>query len=182
MYLYCWFVSLEVCFVICLRDYCRRGVFYLYRRSDASTFWVFSFVLITNAASVVQIYFVFSSRLMLGNGLAWDFLGSLIFEFFHVLLFVHHFKLNQIVTLCYCWYALAYRILSMLCCFSDLLHSLSTLQAMANFMSQVVGRAVSFDASQIVLTAGATPAVEILCFCLADQGNAFLVPTPYYPG
>ncbi|OAY30458.1 probable aminotransferase ACS12 [Manihot esculenta] len=54
--------------------------------------------------------------------------------------------------------------------------------AMANFMSQVVGRAVSFDASQIVLTAGATPAVEILCFCLADQGNAFLVPTPYYPG
>lgn len=54
--------------------------------------------------------------------------------------------------------------------------------AMAGFMSQVLGQAVSFDPSQIVLTAGATPAVEILCFCLADQGNAFLVPSPYYPG
>ena len=57
-----------------------------------------------------------------------------------------------------------------------------TLQAMAGFMSQVMGRAVSFDPSQMVLTAGATPALEILCFCLADPGNAFLVPTPYYPG
>lgn len=53
---------------------------------------------------------------------------------------------------------------------------------MAGFMSQVMGRAVSFDPSQMVLTAGATPALEILCFCLADPGNAFLVPTPYYPG
>ena len=57
-----------------------------------------------------------------------------------------------------------------------------TLQAMADFMSQVMGRGVSFDPSQMVLTAGATPALEILCFCLADPGNAFLVPTPYYPG
>lgn len=54
--------------------------------------------------------------------------------------------------------------------------------AMADFMSQVMGRAVSFDPSQMVLTAGATPALEILCFCLADPGNAFLVPAPYYPG
>lgn len=54
--------------------------------------------------------------------------------------------------------------------------------AMAGFMSQVLGQAVSFDPSQIVLTAGATPAVEILCFCLADHGNALLVPSPYYPG
>lgn len=53
---------------------------------------------------------------------------------------------------------------------------------MAGFMSQVLGQAVSFDPSQIVLTAGATPAVEILCFCLADHGNALLVPSPYYPG
>lgn len=53
---------------------------------------------------------------------------------------------------------------------------------MAGFMSQVLGQAVSFDPSQMVLTAGATPAVEILCFCLADQGNAILVPSPYYPG
>lgn len=53
---------------------------------------------------------------------------------------------------------------------------------MANFMSRVMGGSVSIDPSQIVLTSGATPAVEILSFCLADQGNAFLVPTPYYPG
>ncbi|GMY17439.1 probable aminotransferase ACS12 [Fagus crenata] len=54
--------------------------------------------------------------------------------------------------------------------------------AMAGFMSQVVGRSVSFDPSQMVLMSGATPALEILSFCLADPGNAFLVPTPYYPG
>lgn len=54
--------------------------------------------------------------------------------------------------------------------------------AVARFMSQIMGRVVSFNPSQIVLTAGATPAVEILTFCLADPGNAFLVPSPYYPG
>ncbi|PSS33147.1 Aminotransferase [Actinidia chinensis var. chinensis] len=54
--------------------------------------------------------------------------------------------------------------------------------AMAGFMSQIMGRAVSFNPSQLVLTSGATPAIEILCFCLADPGNAFLIPTPYYPG
>ncbi|KAK8521343.1 hypothetical protein V6N13_077452 [Hibiscus sabdariffa] len=46
----------------------------------------------------------------------------------------------------------------------------------------IMGGAVSFEPSQMVLTAGATPAIETLCFCLADQGNAFLVPAPYYPG
>lgn len=55
------------------------------------------------------------------------------------------------------------------------------LQAVAGFMSQVMDRAVSFNSSQIVLTAGASPAIEILSFCLADPGNAFLVPSPYYP-
>ncbi|KAI4320061.1 hypothetical protein MLD38_033580 [Melastoma candidum] len=54
--------------------------------------------------------------------------------------------------------------------------------AMAGFMSKVLGGTLSFDPSNVVLTAGATPAIEILCFCLADHGNAFLVPTPYYPG
>ncbi|XP_022737782.1 probable aminotransferase ACS12 isoform X2 [Durio zibethinus] len=54
--------------------------------------------------------------------------------------------------------------------------------AMAGFMSRVMGGTVSFEPSQMVLTAGATPAIETLCFCLADHGNAFLVPTPYYPG
>ncbi|KAF5743583.1 putative aminotransferase ACS12 -like protein [Tripterygium wilfordii] len=54
--------------------------------------------------------------------------------------------------------------------------------AMTGFMSNIMENAVSLDPSQIILTAGATPAIEILCFCLADAGNAFLVPTPYYPG
>ncbi|RVX15642.1 hypothetical protein VitviT2T_002118 [Vitis vinifera] len=53
--------------------------------------------------------------------------------------------------------------------------------AVAGFMSQVMERSISFNPSQIVLTAGAAPAIEILSFCLADTGNAFLVPTPYYP-
>lgn len=54
--------------------------------------------------------------------------------------------------------------------------------AVAGFMSEVMDGEVSFNPSQMVLTAGATPAIEILTFCLADPGNAFLVPSPYYPG
>ncbi|XP_043717329.1 probable aminotransferase ACS12 [Telopea speciosissima] len=54
--------------------------------------------------------------------------------------------------------------------------------AVAGFMSQVMEGSVSFNPSQIILTSGATPALEILSFCLADAGNAFLVPSPYYPG
>ncbi|KAK8538065.1 hypothetical protein V6N12_044204 [Hibiscus sabdariffa] len=55
--------------------------------------------------------------------------------------------------------------------------------AVAGFMSQVMEKAVSFNPLQVVLTAGTstTPAIEILSFCLADAGNVFLVPTPYYP-
>ncbi|MCE3216434.1 putative aminotransferase acs10 [Datura stramonium] len=53
--------------------------------------------------------------------------------------------------------------------------------AVAGFMSQAVERSVSFSHSQMVLTGGATPALEILIFCLADPGNAFLVPSPYHP-
>ncbi|KAF3448437.1 hypothetical protein FNV43_RR09150 [Rhamnella rubrinervis] len=53
--------------------------------------------------------------------------------------------------------------------------------AVAGFMCQVMGNSVSFNPSQIVLTAGASPAIEMLSFCLADSGNAFLVPTPFYP-
>lgn len=56
------------------------------------------------------------------------------------------------------------------------------LQAMANFMTGIMGGRVSFNPSQMLLTSGATPAIEILSFCLADPGNAFLIPTPYYPG
>ncbi|ERN19494.1 hypothetical protein AMTRI_Chr09g22110 [Amborella trichopoda] len=54
--------------------------------------------------------------------------------------------------------------------------------AVAGFMNQVLNGKVSFNPSQIILTAGATPSIEILSYCLADPGNAFLVPSPYYPG
>ncbi|XP_031378117.1 probable aminotransferase ACS10 [Punica granatum] len=54
--------------------------------------------------------------------------------------------------------------------------------AVTDFMSQATERSVSFDPSQIVLTTGSTAAIETLSFCIADGGNAFLVPTPYYPG
>jgi len=49
-------------------------------------------------------------------------------------------------------------------------------------MRQIMHGSVSFDPSQMVITSGATPAMEILSFCIADPGNAFLVPSPYYPG
>jgi len=49
-------------------------------------------------------------------------------------------------------------------------------------MSEQRGFRVAFDPSNIVLTAGATSANEALVFCLADHGDAFLIPTPYYPG
>ncbi|GAB4834256.1 Probable aminotransferase acs10 [Ancistrocladus abbreviatus] len=52
----------------------------------------------------------------------------------------------------------------------------------AGFMSEAMERTVSFNPSQIVLTAGISSAIEMLSFCLADPGNAFLVPSPYYPG
>lgn len=55
---------------------------------------------------------------------------------------------------------------------------------MSSFMSHLMGGTVKFDPSNMILTSGATPAIETLSFCLADpdHGDAFLVPTPYYPG
>lgn len=37
-----------------------------------------------------------------------------------------------------------------------------------------------FDPNHIILTAGATSANETLMFCLAESGDVFLLPTPYY--
>ncbi|KAG9158510.1 hypothetical protein Leryth_016165 [Lithospermum erythrorhizon] len=54
-------------------------------------------------------------------------------------------------------------------------------QAVARFMEKVRGDKVSFDPDRIVMSGGATGAQETLAFCLADPGEAFLVPTPYYP-
>ncbi|GMH06332.1 hypothetical protein Nepgr_008172 [Nepenthes gracilis] len=55
-------------------------------------------------------------------------------------------------------------------------------KAMVEFMAQIRGNRVYFDPNKLVLTAGATSANETLIFCLADPGDAFLLPTPYYPG
>ncbi|KAF8389349.1 hypothetical protein HHK36_026043 [Tetracentron sinense] len=54
--------------------------------------------------------------------------------------------------------------------------------AVANFMGRVRGGRVTFDPDRIVMSGGATGAHESITFCLADPGEAFLVPTPYYPG
>ncbi|KAJ0964107.1 hypothetical protein J5N97_029229 [Dioscorea zingiberensis] len=54
--------------------------------------------------------------------------------------------------------------------------------ALAGFMDQVMRGSISFSPSQMIITAGATSAIETLSFCLADPGHAFLIPTPYYPG
>ncbi|KAL4339134.1 hypothetical protein GQ457_08G035240 [Hibiscus cannabinus] len=55
-------------------------------------------------------------------------------------------------------------------------------RAVAKFMGKVRGDRVKFDPDRIVMSGGATGAHETLAFCLADPGEAFLVPTPYYPG
>ncbi|OVA11884.1 Aminotransferase [Macleaya cordata] len=55
-------------------------------------------------------------------------------------------------------------------------------KALANFMVEVRGGSVKIDPDNIVLTAGATAGNEILTFCIANPGEALLVPTPYYPG
>ncbi|XP_024987224.1 1-aminocyclopropane-1-carboxylate synthase-like isoform X2 [Cynara cardunculus var. scolymus] len=54
-------------------------------------------------------------------------------------------------------------------------------EAIANFMGKARGNRVTFDPERIVMGGGATGASESLIFCLADPGDGFLVPTPYYP-
>ncbi|NP_001312015.1 1-aminocyclopropane-1-carboxylate synthase-like [Nicotiana tabacum] len=54
--------------------------------------------------------------------------------------------------------------------------------AVARFMGKVRGDRITFEPERIVMSGGATGAHELLAFCLADPGEAFLVPTPYYPG
>ena len=55
-------------------------------------------------------------------------------------------------------------------------------QALADFMGELRGDKVKFEPHKLVLTAGSTSANETLMFCLAEPGEAFLLPTPYYPG
>ncbi|GJW68450.1 1-aminocyclopropane-1-carboxylate synthase-like protein [Tanacetum coccineum] len=54
-------------------------------------------------------------------------------------------------------------------------------KAIAKFMAKARGNKVTFDPERIVMGGGATGASESLMFCLADQGDGFLVPSPYYP-
>ncbi|WOG81273.1 hypothetical protein DCAR_0100419 [Daucus carota subsp. sativus] len=55
-------------------------------------------------------------------------------------------------------------------------------EAIATFMAKVRGDTVTFDPDRVVMSGGATGAHETMAFCLANPGDAFLVPTPYYPG
>ncbi|KAH6829980.1 ACC synthase 1 [Perilla frutescens var. hirtella] len=55
-------------------------------------------------------------------------------------------------------------------------------KAVARFMGKARGGRVRFDPERIVMSGGATGANETIMFCLADPGDGFLVPSPYYPG
>jgi len=55
-------------------------------------------------------------------------------------------------------------------------------QELVEFMAKIRGNVIKFDSENLVLAAGATSANEILMFCLADPGEAFILPAPYYPG
>ncbi|XP_059635470.1 1-aminocyclopropane-1-carboxylate synthase 3 [Cornus florida] len=54
--------------------------------------------------------------------------------------------------------------------------------ALVEFLAEIRGNRVRFNPNMLVLTAGSTSANETLMFCLAEPGEAFLLPTPYYPG
>ncbi|XP_024987274.1 1-aminocyclopropane-1-carboxylate synthase-like [Cynara cardunculus var. scolymus] len=54
-------------------------------------------------------------------------------------------------------------------------------KAIAEFMGKARGNRVRFDPDRIVMGGGATGASESLMFCLANPGDGFLVPSPYYP-
>jgi 1-aminocyclopropane-1-carboxylate synthase len=53
-------------------------------------------------------------------------------------------------------------------------------QAIAHFMGKARGGRVTFDPERVVMSGGATGANETIMFCLADPGDVFLIPSPYY--
>ncbi|KAM0938749.1 putative 1-aminocyclopropane-1-carboxylate synthase [Dioscorea sansibarensis] len=55
------------------------------------------------------------------------------------------------------------------------------IKAVAQYMEKVRGGRVKVKPERIVMSGGATGAQEIMAFCLADPGDAFLIPTPFYP-
>nr|BCS80023.1 1-aminocyclopropane-1-carboxylic acid synthase [Portulaca umbraticola] len=54
-------------------------------------------------------------------------------------------------------------------------------RAIAKFMEKGRGNRVKFNPDRIVMSGGATGANETIMFCLADPGDAFLIPSPFYP-
>ncbi|KAJ8513277.1 hypothetical protein OPV22_003711 [Ensete ventricosum] len=54
-------------------------------------------------------------------------------------------------------------------------------KAIGRFMEKARGGRARFDPERIVMSGGATGAQETIAFCLANPGDAFLIPTPYYP-
>lgn len=72
----------------------------------------------------------------------------------------------------------------MLSCFLSSLYACAIsiiMQELKRFMSRAMDKQVFYKYSKIVPTAGAESAIKMLSFCLADAGNAFLVPSPYDP-
>mmetsp|Transcript_27759 Transcript_27759/g.39023 ORF Transcript_27759/g.39023 Transcript_27759/m.39023 type:complete len:531 (+) Transcript_27759:153-1745(+) len=53
-------------------------------------------------------------------------------------------------------------------------------QAMANYLQRTLKLPKSLDEDGLVLGAGCNAVLENLCFCIAEQGDALLIPTPYY--
>ncbi|TYH72147.1 hypothetical protein ES332_D05G234500v1 [Gossypium tomentosum] len=59
-------------------------------------------------------------------------------------------------------------------------HGLPTFKnELVEYMAKIRGNKVKFDPNNLVLAAGATSANETLIFCLADPGEAILLPTPF---
>ncbi|KAK4425172.1 1-aminocyclopropane-1-carboxylate synthase 2 [Sesamum alatum] len=50
----------------------------------------------------------------------------------------------------------------------------------AKIMKKVRGGKVNFDPDRIVMAGGVRGAMEMVMFCLADPGDAFLVPSPWF--
>lgn len=53
---------------------------------------------------------------------------------------------------------------------------------LVKFLAKLRGYKVEFDPKSSFLLLALTSANESLMFCLAEPGEAFLLPTPYYPG
>eukprot|EP00850_Spirogloea_muscicola_P026218 SM006127S20104 [mRNA] locus=s6127:17:629:- [translate_table: standard] len=49
-------------------------------------------------------------------------------------------------------------------------------------MTTALGTSAPLGADDLVCVAGASAAVELLAMAIADPGDGFIVPAPYYPG